>query len=88
MKNQLIEGYTEFNAAIRKDWIAEGVNYIKIVELVDTGKVTVFELIPNSEIPESDDLIHNIHSEDIDDLLEPAARVKFLVHEIYLDEPE
>ncbi|WP_316841779.1 hypothetical protein [Pedobacter gandavensis] len=88
MKKVNIEGYVEFDANILKDWIDNGVNYVKIVNLNLRGSIEAFELIPNSEIPETGDLIHHILSEDIEDLLETMEKVKFLVHEIYLEEDE
>lgn len=88
MKKVNIEGYVEFDANILKDWIDNGVNYVKIVNLNLSGNIEAFELIPNSEIPETGDLIHHILSEDIEDLLETMEKVKFLVHEIYLEEEE
>ncbi|ALL07173.1 hypothetical protein QG516_24080 [Pedobacter gandavensis] len=88
MKKVNIEGYVEFDANILKDWIDNGVNYVKIVNLNLSGSIEAFELIPNSEIPETGDLIHHILSEDIEDLLETMEKVKFLVHEIYLEEEE
>lgn len=88
MKKVNIEGYVEFDANILKDWIDNGVNYVKIVNLNLSGSIEAFELIPNSEIPETGDLIHPILSEDIEDLLETMEKVKFLVHEIYLEEEE
>ncbi|WP_316821015.1 hypothetical protein [Pedobacter gandavensis] len=88
MKKVNIEGYVEFDANILKDWINNGVNYVKIVNLNLGGSIEAFELIPNSEIPETGDLIHHILSEDIEDLLVTMEKVKFLVHEIYLEEEE
>ncbi|SHG45107.1 hypothetical protein [Pedobacter caeni] len=88
MKKETIAGYVEFDADILKDWIANGVNYIKLVNLNLRGSIEAFELIPNSEMPETGDLIHHIHSEDVEDLLEKMEKIKFLVHEIYLEETE
>jgi hypothetical protein len=39
-------------------------------------------------MPETGDLIHHILSEDVEDLLEKMEKIKFLVHEIYLEETE
>jgi hypothetical protein len=64
------------------------VNYIKLVNLNLRGSIEAFELIPNSEMPETGDLIHHILSEDVEDLLEKMEKIKFLVHEIYLEETE
>lgn len=86
MKNETRSKYSEFNSSILKDWINNGVNYVKVVAIEWNGPFDAFELIPNSEIPESGDLIHNIHSEDVLDMLEKMELVKFFVHEVYLEE--
>ncbi|WP_316743067.1 hypothetical protein [Pedobacter antarcticus] len=78
--------YQQFNVQILKDWIGNGVKYIKLVELQSNLPVQFFELIPDSEIPDSEETIYPIDSEEITELLEPLAKVKFLVHEIYLEE--
>lgn len=78
--------YQLFNAQILSDWKQNGITYIKLVELESELAIKFFELIPNSEIPDSGDTIYHIDSEDVDDLLEPSPKVKFLVHEIYLEE--
>lgn len=80
--------YQSFNAQILKDWKNSGITYIKLVELDSDLTIKFFELIPNSEIPDSGDTIYHIDSEDVEDLLEPAPKVKFLVHEIYLEEED
>ncbi|MES2829525.1 MAG: hypothetical protein V4687_15295 [Bacteroidota bacterium] len=84
MKNE--NPYVIFTQQILSDWISNGVNYIKLTELESDLPVKFFELIPNSEIPDSGDTIYAIHSEDVLELLEPLPKVKFLVHEIYLEE--
>jgi hypothetical protein len=78
--------YQLFNAQILNDWKQNGITYIKLTELDSDLAVKFFELIPNSEIPDSGDTIYHIDSEDVEDLLEPSAKVKFLVHQIYLEE--
>lgn len=78
--------YQLFNAQILSDWKQNGITYIKLVELDSELAIKFFELIPNSEIPDSGDTIYHIDSEDVDDLLQPSPKVKFLVHEIYLEE--
>jgi hypothetical protein len=78
--------YQLFNAQILNDWRQNGITYIKLTELDSDLAVKFFELIPNSEIPDSGDTIYHIDSEDVEDLLEPSAKVKFLVHQIYLEE--
>ena len=86
MKNENDNPYQQFNARILEDWKNNGVKYIKLVELETNMAVKFFELIPDSEIPDSDETIYPIDSDDINELLEPEARVKFLVHDIYLEE--
>jgi len=78
--------YVQFNAEILNDWKKDGVKYIKVIELDTDLPVSFFELIPDSEIPDSDDTIYPVNSDDIKELLEHDAKVKFLVHRIYLEE--
>ncbi|RZK75412.1 MAG: hypothetical protein EOO92_16275 [Pedobacter sp.] len=78
--------YVLFSSVIWNDWKQNGITYIKVAELESDLKIKFFELIPNSEIPDSGETIYHIDSEDIADLLEPVAGLKFLVHEIYLEE--
>ena len=80
--------YQQFNAQILNDWKQSGITYIKLTELDSDLSVKFFELIPNSEIPDSGDTIYHIDSEDVEDLLEFSPKVKFLVHNIYLEEEE
>jgi len=80
--------YQLFNSQILIDWKQNGITYIKLVELDSELAIKFFELIPNSEIPDSGDTIYHIDSEDVEDLLEPSPNVKFLVHEIYLEEED
>jgi hypothetical protein len=88
MENENRNPYVQFNEQILKDWKENGVIYIKLVELDTDLPVKFFELIPNSEIPDAGETIYHIESEDITELLEPLKQVKFLVHEIYLEEEE
>jgi hypothetical protein len=78
--------YQQFNAQILEDWKSSGVKYIKLVELESNLPVKFFELIPDSEIPDTGETIYSINSEEVTELIEPVAKVKFLVHEIYLEE--
>lgn len=78
--------YVLFNDQILENWKESGVKYIKLVELESDLKVKFFELIPDSIIMDTEETIYHIESEDISELLEPVANVKFLVHEIYLEE--
>jgi hypothetical protein len=86
MENERSNPYTQFNAQILENWKTNGVKYIKLVELETDLPVKFFELIPDSEIPDSEETIYPIESDDITELLEPLAKVKFLVHDIYLEE--
>ncbi|ACU05331.1 MULTISPECIES: hypothetical protein [Pedobacter] len=86
MENENRNPYVQFNGQILQDWKANGVSYIKLVELDTDLPVKFFELIPNSEIPDAGETIYHIDAEDITELLEPIKGVKFLVHEIYLEE--
>lgn len=83
---QEVNPYQQFNVQILKDWISNGVKYIKLVELESNLAVKFFELIPDSEIPDSGETIYPIDSEEIAELLVPMAKIKFLVHDIYLEE--
>lgn len=86
MKNENDNPYQQFNTQILEDWKKSGVKYVKLVELQTNLAVKFFELIPDSEIPDSDETIYPIESDDISELLVPEAKVKFLVHDIYLEE--
>lgn len=86
MENQQKNPYVQFNAQILKDWKDNGVKYIKLVELDTDLAIKFFELVPDSEIMDSDETIYAIGSDDITELLFPESKVKFLVHEIYLEE--
>ena len=88
MENQDKNPYVLFTSAILKDWKANGVNYIKLVPLETGLAVDFFELVPNSEIPDTGETIYNIDSEDVTELLEKSSKVKFVVHEIYLEEED
>jgi hypothetical protein len=86
MENEKRNPYVRFNAQILEDWRNSGVKYIKLVELETDLRIKFFELIPDSEIPDADETIYPIGSDDINELLEPEEKVKFLVHEIYLED--
>jgi len=86
MENEQKNPYVQFNAEILDNWKQNGVKYVKLVELETDLPVKFFELIPDSIVMDSDETIYPIGSEDISELLEPVAKVKFLVHEIYLEE--
>lgn len=76
--------YVQFNAKIWNDWKNDGVKYVKVIELETDLSVKFFELIPDSEIPDSGETIYPIDSDDIEELLDQVPKIKFLVHEIYL----
>lgn len=88
MEDENKNPYVQFTEQILNDWKTNGVNYIKLVELETDLSVKFFELIPDSEIPDTGETIYHIDSDDITELLEPLKQVKFLVHEIYLEEEE
>ncbi|TDO23959.1 hypothetical protein [Pedobacter duraquae] len=86
MENEQKSPYVQFSAEILDNWKENGVTYIKLIELETDLPVKFFELIPDSIVMDSDETIYPIDSEDISELLEPVAKVNFLVHEIYLEE--
>ena len=88
MQYQIIHGYYQFSKLIHQDWIKNGVKYIKLSEVEINAPFQVFELIPDSEIPDSGDTIYSIRSKDITELLISMDKVKFVVHETYLEEEE
>lgn len=88
MEDENKNPYVQLTEQILNDWKANGVTYIKLVELDTDLPVKFFELIPDSEIPDAGETIYHIDSEDITELLQPLKQVKFLVHEIYLEEED
>lgn len=86
MEDENKNPYVLFSEQIWQDWKDNGVAYIKLVELNTDLPVKFFELIPDSEIPDAGETIYPIDSEDIIELLQPVKGIKFLVHEIYLEE--
>lgn len=86
MKNKQENPYRLFSREILQFWKDDGVKYIKLVELNTSLRTRFFELIPDSEIPDSDETIYPIDSDDIAELLEDDGNIKFLVHDIYLGE--
>ena len=88
MENEQVNPYHQFSAQILESWKESGVEYIKLVELETDLAIKFFELIPDSVVMDDDETIYPIGSEDISELLEPVKNVKFLVHEIYLEEEE
>ena len=88
MENGQSNPYQQFNKQILDNWKENGVKYIKVVELETDLAIKFFELIPDSEVMDSDETIYPIGSDDITELLQTEAKVKFLVHEIYLEEED
>ncbi len=86
MVNKQENPYRLFDQEILQFWKDDGVKYIKLVELQTNLRTRFFELIPDSEIPDSDETIYSIDSDNITELLEDGGNIKFLVHEIYLGE--
>lgn len=90
MTQQERNPYQLFNEIILENWKAQQVDYIKVEELSTINNVTLFELIPDSELLDSaHETLYPIDSEDVEDMLIPSKNTRFLVHEIYLaDEDE
>ena len=88
MDNQDKNPYVLFSAEILKSWRVNGVNYIKVVPLETGLAIAFFELIPDSEIPDTGETIYHIDSDDVEELLEKSNKVRFVVHEIYLEEED
>lgn len=87
MNNKEENPYQLFTQEILDNWIAEEVEYIKVEELSVINGVTLFELIPDSEmLDEANETLYPIDSEDVEDMLIPSKNTKFLVHNIYLTE--
>ncbi|MGX5690676.1 hypothetical protein [Arcticibacter tournemirensis] len=86
MENKQENPYRLFDKEILQFWKDDGVKYLKLVELSTNLRTRFFELIPDSEIPDSDETIYPIDSDDVAELLEGDDNIKFLVHNIYLGE--
>lgn len=86
MENKQENPYRLFDKEILQFWKDDGVKYLKLVELSTNLRTRFFELIPDSEIPDSDETIYLIDSDDVAELLEGDDNIKFLVHNIYLGE--
>ena len=81
--------YQLFTQSILDNWKAQEVDYIKVEELSTIDNVTLFELIPDSELLDSaNETLYPIDSEDLEDMLIPSKNARFLVHEIYLAEED
>lgn len=82
--------YQLFTQEILDNWIQQDVDYIKVEELATVRGATLFELIPDSELLDGGDtdILYPIDSEDVEDMLIPSNDVRFVVHDIYLEDLE
>ncbi|MDR2269647.1 MAG: hypothetical protein LBF27_01970 [Sphingobacterium sp.] len=80
--------YRLFSKEILTIWKSQNVSYIKVEELSTIDDITFYELIPDSELLDGGeiDTLYAIDSDDVDDMLVFSKNVRFVVHEIYLDE--
>jgi len=80
--------YQLFSKEILSIWKSQDVSYIKVEELSTIEGITFFELIPDSELLDGGELdtLYAIDSEDVDDMLLFSKNVRFVVHNIYLEE--
>jgi hypothetical protein len=87
MSNQS-NNYQLFSEKILSLWKSQDVSYIKVEELSIVEGITFFELIPDSELLDDGgtDTLYGIDSDDIEDMLVFNKSIKFVVHDIYLDE--
>lgn len=89
MSEQERNPYQLFSQDILDNWKAQEVLYIKVEELSTINGITLFELIPDSELLDMDnETMYSVESEDIEDMLIPSNKIRFLVHEIYLTEDD
>lgn len=87
MSNQA-NNYQLFSKEILSLWKSQDVSYIKVEELSIVEGITFFELIPDSELLDDGgaDTLYALDSEDVEDMLVFNKNIKFVVHDIYLDE--
>jgi len=80
--------YQLFTQEILDTWTKQGVEYVKVEELATVNNATLFELIPDSELLDGGDvdILYPLDSEDVEEMLLPSKDVKFVVHDIYLEE--
>lgn len=80
--------YSLFSKEILSMWKLQGVSYIKVEELSSIDGVTFYELIPDSELLDGggNETLYPIDSEDVDDMLLTSVNIKFVVHQVYLEE--
>ncbi|GGH12563.1 hypothetical protein FAZ19_09135 [Sphingobacterium alkalisoli] len=85
MSDQENNPYQLFTEIILSNWKSQHVKYIKMEELTSINNITIYELIPDSELLDGDqETLYPIDSEDIKDILLPNPTTRFLVHDIYL----
>ncbi|WP_420240175.1 hypothetical protein [Sphingobacterium prati] len=80
--------YQLFSGGILSIWKNQGVSYIKVEELSTIEGITFFELIPDAELLDGGevDTLYAIDSADVDDMLLFSKNVRFVVHQVYLEE--
>lgn len=80
--------YQLFLKEILENWTQQAVEYVKVEELSVVNGITLFELIPDSELLDGGDtdIYYPIDSEDVEDMLLPSKTVRFVVHDIYTAE--
>ncbi len=80
--------YQLFSGGILSIWKNQGVSYIKVEELSTIEGITFFELIPDAELLDGGevDTLYAIDSVDVDDMLLFSKNVRFVVHQVYLEE--
>ena len=87
MSNQA-NNYQLFYKEILSLWKSQDVSYVKVEELSIVEGITFFELIPDSELLDEGgvETLYAIDSEDVADMLVFSKSIRFVVHDIYLDE--
>ncbi len=87
MSNQA-NNYRLFSNEILSLWKSQDVSYVKVEELSIVEGITFFELIPDSELLDEGgvETLYAIDSEDVADMLVFSKSIRFVVHDIYLDE--
>ena len=87
MSNQA-NNYRLFSKESLSLWKSQDVSYIKVEELYIVEGITFFELIPDSELLDEGgvETLYAIDSEDVEDMLVFSKNIRFVVHDIYLDE--
>lgn len=79
--------YHLFSQEIWSNWKKQEVSYVTIEELTETNGVTFFEIIPDADLLDGDDdTFYTLDSDEVLDMLEENTKVKFVVHDIYLED--